>query len=429
MRFIALLLLVLWIHLGDLGSAWLYDGGAWSAAGMLRYFRDAMIVLIAGCCLISVRMPMRLLLPILSYSGLALLYLLLNRGNAPLSILIGSYGTLMIPVLLFLVGFYCVRRPAELSACTALMVVLGIASMLFGAWELRNTTFWTDTISFPSYMLNVKGMLLGANPENGLPWNFYGGVERERRAAGLLASPLAQGMFLAVVAITSVAWLERRARYYGLLLCALLFVGIWMSGTRGAMLAASLALVGYLATGSSLFYSPAARLVMTGGAFFAIVVAAKNIVHTSVNFLDGSTIGHWVALQKNIIDLPQVALIGAGLGQQGAVAAQKSQMLVGGGEGAFFSIAFQLGLPGALLFLWFYSNVSIALWSSYRQHREPMSLATFWLSLGIATTLISSEHVLSVSGTAAFWLLCGATVRSTPKATLYAAPTYEHKTA
>ncbi|WP_256596287.1 MULTISPECIES: hypothetical protein [unclassified Pseudomonas] len=413
MRFRIVLLIILWVHLGDLGSAWLYGDGAWPGVGLLRNLRDGVVVVLAACCLLSTRLPSRLLLPLVAYSALALCYLLVNRASMTPSILLGSYGTLMIPVLFFLLGFYCVRHPEQLRSCVALLVLLGIASTLFGAWEQEHTTFWTETLGYPRYMRDIKGMALGANWESGLPWNFYGGVDLQRRAAGLLASPLAQGMFLAVVAVAAIAWSERRAGYLSLLLSGLLFVGIWMSGTRGAMLAGSLALIGYLATGTSLFRYRAIRWLVAAGVCGGIAMISYGIVQMSINFLDGSTIGHWQALQKNLLDLPKVLLLGAGLGAQGAQAAQQQQTLIGGGEGAIFSIAFQLGLPAVLLFLWFYLNMALTLWNRYRRHPEPMLLAMFWLTLGLATTLISSEHLLTVSGTGAFWLLCGATLRST----------------
>jgi hypothetical protein len=419
MRFKILLLIVLWVHLGDLCSAWLYDAGAWPNVGALRYLRDGLVVLIACCCLLSARIPSGLLVSILAYGSMALLYLLFNPANVAPAIMFGSFGTLMIPMLFFLLGFYCVRRPEQLRSCVALLVVLGVASTLFGTWEQQNTDFWTETIDYPRYLRDIKGMLLGANPESGLPWNFYGGIERDRRAAGLLAAPLAQGMFLVVAALAAIAWLDWRARYFSLMLCGLLFVGVWMSGTRGAMLAGSLALIGYLATSATLFRYRSVRILVAAGACVVIALASYSIVHMSVNFLDGSTIGHWAALQKNLQDLPKVLLFGAGLGAQGAVIAQQQKTLIGGGEGAIFSIVFQLGLPAALLFMWFYFNLSLALWNRYRQHHEPLVLAVFWLTLGLATTLISSEHLLTVSGTAAFWLLCGATLRSSPQTAYY----------
>ncbi len=265
MRFRIVLLIILWVHLGDLVSAWLYGDGAWPGVGLLRNLRDGLVVVLAACCLLSTRLPSRLLLPLVAYSAMGLCYLLVNRASMTPSILLGSYGTLMIPVLFFLLGFYCVRRPEQLRSCVALLVLLGIASTLFGAWEQQHTTFWTETLGYPRYMRDIKGMMLGANWESGLPWNFYGGVDLQRRAAGLLASPLAQGMFLAVVAVAAIAWSERRAGYFSLLLSGLLFVGIWMSGTRGAMLAGSLALIGYLATGTSLFRYRAIRWLVAAG--------------------------------------------------------------------------------------------------------------------------------------------------------------------
>ena len=417
MRFKLLLLIVLWVHLGDLGSAWLYDLSGWSGVGMLRYVRDGLVLVLASCCLLSTRMPARLLVPLLAYTGLALLYLPLNRASATPGILFGSFGTLLIPVLFFLLGYYCVRRPAQLHRYVALLVVLGVVSSLFGAWEQQHTEFWTEIIGFPRYMREIKGMIRGASWETGLPWNFFGGVDLDRRAAGLLAAPLAQGMFLAVVALLAIASLERQARYLSLLLGGLLLAGVWMSGTRGAMLAGSLAVIGYLATGATLFRYRAVRWLVAAGACMVIAQASYSIVQMSVNFLDGSTIGHWDALLKNLRDLPKVLLLGAGLGAQGAQVAQEQTALIGGGEGAIFSIAFQVGLPAALLFLWFYLNLSLALLSRYRQHREPLALAAFWLTLGLATTLISSEHVLTVSGSGAFWLLCGAMLRSAPPTT------------
>ncbi len=415
MRFRLLLILLVWMHLGDLVSAWLYDGGSWPAIGLMRNVRDLLVVVLASVCLLSVRIPSRLLVPILAYGGLAAVYLLWNRGGVTRGVLLGSFGTLIIPILFFLVGFYCVRQRWQLTRAIYLLLILGIASTGFGAWEQQHTEFWVDTLDFPGYMLNVKGLLIGANPDTGLPWNFYANTELDRRAAGLLASPLAQGLFLAVVALAGVACLERRARWLGMASCLVMFIGIWMSGTRAGMLAASLALVGYMATSSTLFRGRKTRLLMTICASGIIVLASYSIVQFSLQLTDGSTVGHWMALQKNLREVSRVVLLGAGLGQQGAIAAQQGATSIGGGEGAIFSIAFQLGLPAALLFLTFYGNLARALWRGYREHRDPASLAMFWLTLGIAPTLMTSEHMLAVSGTGAFWLLCGATLRSLPQ--------------
>lgn len=413
MRLLLVGLLILWMHLGDLVTAWLYDGGAWPAATYLRPARDLLVMLLAALCLCSVRLPVRLLAPLLAYIALAVAYLL-PGSSVDLGIRIGSLGTLLIPALFFLAGYYGVRNTRHLRDMVVLLVLLGLASTAFGLWERQHTEFWTQQLAYPIYLREVKGMLLGANPYTGMPWNFYGDNSLGRRAAGLLAAPLAQGMFLAITGVLAVAVLQRRARALGLLCCTVLFLGIWMSGTRGAMLAGALALLGYLATARGLLRNPLERLLLTLGASLAVLLASYQVVYVSINFLDGSTIGHWLSLLKNLEDLPRVLLLGAGLGQQGGPAAQAETPAIGGGEGALFSVAFQIGVPGALLLLVFMLQCGLDLWRRYQGLGDPLALALLWLAVGLSSTLISSEHLLTVSGGAAFWLLLGAALRSLP---------------
>ncbi|SDI53469.1 hypothetical protein [Pseudomonas panipatensis] len=423
MRRLCLSLLILWVHLGDLASAWLYHGGAWPQAAQLRPLRDLLSIALALACLLTLRLPTKLLLPILAYGALAALYLLAGWGEGMASgILVGSLGTLLIPMLFFLAGYYGIRDRVDLRRAASLLLLLGIASALFGAWDRQHSEFWIEVVRYPAYILDVKGVLIGANPDTGLPWNFYGGEELQRRAAGLLAAPLAQGMFLAVTALLALALRPLGARWLGMLLCGLLFVGIWMSGTRGAMLAGGIAVLGFLASARGLLRSAFARLALSAAALLAIAFASYGIVQMSLEMRDGSTVGHWMALQKNLADLPQVWLLGAGLGHQGGIAAQNGLSMVGGGEGALFSVAFQLGVPTALVFLAFFLSVAQQLWRAYRHTGDSLALALFWLALGIATTLISSEHVLSVSATAAFWLMCGGALRANAVAAAVAEP-------
>lgn len=50
--------------------------------------------------------------------------------------------------------------------------------------------------------------------------------------------------------------------------------------------------------------------------------------------------------------------------------------------------------------------------NGYRQHQETLGLAIFYLAAGMTITLITSEHILSVSGSAALWLMLGGAVRA-----------------
>lgn len=420
MRRYYLLLLILWIHCGDLFTAWLYDGGNVPAASMLRPSRDATIIITAALCLLVCRLPRDMLIAIVLYGTLALLHVPIGLAyGVSLPIIIGSFGTLMIPPLLFLVGYYCIRNTAELQRSASFIIAIALASTFFGAWDIGHTEFWTHTLRFPEYSAQIKGVLpKSTHPETALPWNFYMGSmeDLQRRAAGLLAAPLAQGSFLAVAALLALAmshryWRDRAGLCLRLLVCVILLAGVWMSGTRGAMLMAGIALLGYALSARQLSGPPWVRLVLACIVLSGFFAASASLIIKTIFFLDGSSIGHWTALQKNLQDLPQVLLLGGGLGRQGPVAGTLFLSSLGGGEGAIFSIAFQIGVPGALVFLYFYARATFLALNGYRQHQQTLGLAIFWLAVAMTVTLVTSEHILSVSGSAALWLMLGATTR------------------
>jgi len=421
MRRYYLLLLILWIHCGDLFTAWLYDAGNFPAASMLRPSRDATIIITAALCLLVCRLPRDMLIAIVLYGALALVHIPVGLAyGVSLPIIIGSFGSLMIPPLLFLVGYYCIRNAAELQRSASFIVVIALASTAFGAWDIGHTEFWTHTLRFPEYSAQIKGVLpRSTHPETALPWNFYMGTMEnlQRRAAGLLAAPLAQGSFLAIAALLALAMNHRYLRDRAglclrLLLCAMLLAGVWMSGTRGAMLMAGIALLGYALSARQLSGPPWVRLMLASVVLTGFLAASASLIIKTIFFLDGSSIGHWTALQKNLQDLPQVLLLGGGLGRQGAVAGTLFLSSLGGGEGAIFSIAFQIGVPGALVFLYFYGRAMLLALKGYRQHQETLGLAIFYLAAGMTITLVTSEHILSVSGSAALWLMLGGAVRA-----------------
>ncbi|WP_375312324.1 hypothetical protein WHZ77_03020 [Bradyrhizobium sp. A5] len=411
-----LLVLVVWIHLGDFAAAWVYQGGALPEVGWARVVRDMTVILAACLCLATVRIARSLLLPFLIYGLLIFLSLATSaKSGVPIGVLVGSFGTLLIPMLFFLVGYYCVRDPADIQALVACLVIIACLSAIFGAWDIHHTEFWTQTIQFPAYMADVKGMVYGAEPETGLPYNFFIDLDQTRRAAGLLAAPLAQGMVLAVAGVLVVAAGPARLTASRVLIFLLILLGlcagVWMSGTRGAMLAGTIALTGYLLTSRASRRHPLARLIAAAAVVLVIGLATRDVVDATINQTDGSSPGHWAAFQRNIDGLFQIPALGYGIGRQGPVAAQAAITNVGGGEGAVFSVAYQSGVLAALALLIFYAVCLRRLWRADREHQAHLALAVFWLMIGFATTLVTSDHMLSVSGSASLWLLTGGAMR------------------
>jgi D-xylose transport system permease protein len=412
-RQLYLIVMVVWVHLGDLATAWFYDGGARPEAALLRPLRDTSVILVAGLCIATVRMARSLVLPLAAYCGLAVLSMIqtLADGRA-IGLAVGSFGTLMIPVLFFLVGYYCLRGYREIGAAVGLYAVLACASAAFGMWEIRHSEFWIDTLQFGIFTERVKGVLLGAQPLTGLPWSFYRDAELTRRAAGLLAAPLAQGMFLVIAMLLTLSAPRGMLRRMRLVVAALLTLGIWMAGTRGAMLAGAVALMGYLATARAMIADPRLRfgLVLAVGAGAAL--ATRDLVIMTWTLSDGSSPGHWRSLMLNLEGLFRIPPLGYGPGAQGALAVQTQQSVVGGGEGAVFTMAYQIGLPAAATFLCFYAVCLARLWRAHRDYCADFALASFWLMLGMVVTLVTSEHILAVSGSAALWMMVGGQMRA-----------------
>lgn len=418
-RRVYLLGLVLWIHGGDLLTAWIYQAGAVPEAGYARLVRDAAVLLAAALCLMTTRIATWLFAPLMVYGALIMAALAASLGaGVPAGIMLGSFGTLLIPALFFLVGYFCVREEADLRALVACYVLIACLSALFGAWEINNTGFWLDTVKFPAYQREVKGLIFGAEPETGLPWNFFADLELTRRAAGLLAAPLAQGMVLVVGGVLVIATAGDRIRASGALICLGLSIGIWMTGTRGAMVAGCIALTGYIATARTARAHLPLRIALAVGVAFAILAATRGILEATIQQSDGSSPGHAAALQRNLEGILQIPPLGYGVGAQGPVAAQATIITTGGGEGAFFSIAYQVGLPAALAFLVFFIVCLARLWRANRDHQTSFALATFWLMIGLATTLVTSDHVLAVSGSASLWLLTGGVMRLLARTTV-----------
>lgn len=405
---VALLVLVLIFPVTDLAAAWLYKLAGSSVSSSLRLFRDLLTISLAATCLLNSRLPSALHRSFLMFFGLIVVYSVLSvsRGLS-VSLVFKSSATLLLPFMITFAAFEGVKSAKDFNRVFFILSGYAILTSIFSVWDSRNTDFWVYTVGMGDYLREVKGIVNGYNPATGLPWNFNG-FEDKRRAAGLLAAPLANGFFIASVGMLVPFFYTGRLWPLGLLIGAMCVLGLYLSETRGAYLLALIALVVIM------FYTARSPRQLLGIAIGSIVALSllweklKEIVWYSVNLFDGSTIGHVDALVKNVMGLPGILLIGEGVGFAGSQASAQGEEIAGGGEGAIFSIAYQLGVPGALVFLYFYCTLLIYL---YRlRFQDPLYIAALGIMLGAASSLIISEHVLTFSGMAACWILAGGLV-------------------
>lgn len=394
----------------DLLTAYLYHLSGSTAVGITRYYRDGVCLLLAILGFCSRHLPYQIRLAAGCYIGLIGIYALASLifAQLPLSLIIRSLGTLIIPVSLTLASFAVIRNAHDLRVLMHILIAYAVASALFGLWEVQHTSFWTDTVALGNYMMDIKSITSGFQPDVLLPWNFIG-FNGARRAAGLLAAPLAEGFFLVVIGLVAFAYLRARSLLMASLIALLCFYGAEMSATRGALIAAALAAMLYC-----LWPNPHAKTRATNLLVAALLVLTALPALTyhflyTVTLEDHSTIGHLNALHENIDHIAEVVLVGAGVGAAGAQASAVQLAIEGGGEGAFFSIAYQLGLPGAAMFLWF-------LWRLFQETyamrlREgtngEIARALAFLFVGVVASMFTSEHILTFSGMGAFWFLIG----------------------
>ncbi len=390
----------------DLLAASLYAALNLPDVTLLRFAREALAFLLFAIGFLTTPSPPYLRGLTLGYLFFIMLYSIVGLSNdLPLGLVIGSAAKLAYPVVLIFAAMLAVRTPQQLQTLARTIIALTFASLLFGLWDIRRTDFWTDVIDYGAYLYDVKGVHVGYLEEYMLPFNFFG-FEGVRRAAGLVAAPLAQGSILAVGGMLAFAVWRERHPWLAAAALGIFCYGIYQSGTRGALLIMLLAVPAFLIVSTRRFSGATRDMLLVGLLLAAGAEVIGFIYEYTVNLEDGSTIGHLNALQENIAGLGQVAIVGVGVGEAGSLLADTGAEIVGGGEGAIFTIIYQLGLPGGLLFLVLYTAIG---WRLLKSPALPgdFHFAALALMVGTASSMMISEHIFSTSGMAPFWLLVG----------------------
>ena len=394
----------------DLLIAYFYFVSGIDEVIVIRYYRDSVCVLLAVLAFLSRDLPYGIRATGAAYGALATVYFTLGLivTDLPFSVMVQSLGTLLIPLSLSMAGYTAIHTARDMRRLIVILSFYGIATVLFGMWEVSHTEFWTQSVGLGRYMVDLKHLPYGFQSQVFLPWSFSG-YNDVRRAAGLLAAPLAQGFFLAVVGVAAFAFWRSRSLVWATLVMTLCFYGAIMSQTRAGIFTAACGMFLYL-----LYPSPERRsrqvnrVLLVVFMAFVIPISFYYLSYT-VEQKDESTPGHVRALIKNFDTLSDVSIVGSGVGAAGSEAASRGYEIEGGGEGAFFSIAYQLGLPGLVVFWAFAASLFRFIYAQRRtlgRHGE-VARAIAFLFPGAMISGFSSEHLLSFSGMAAFWFLVG----------------------
>lgn len=401
------LALLLLVALTDIISALIYSHTGHELADSLRYVRDSMTFVLAIVGLIRGGLPTSIHVTSGIYMTFIFCYLMAGLGSSP-GLLVASSGRLILPVLFLYAGAAALRDIRAMRIYVLVMMVLAGLSCLFGMWEIEHTEFWEEFVRYGEYLYDLKGIQTGYHPEYMLPWNFFRETDI-RRAAGLMAAPLAQGSFIATASMLGFAAMRARRLRLGVAILLVAAFGILESGTRGAMLMLIIAMSCFLVlTMNRTLKRSWDTILITAGVLLAAEILSVMVIST-ITLDDSSGIGHLDALIDNITNLGPVLVIGGGLGAAGPDASLYGYSILGGGEGTLFSIIYQIGLPGGIAFLIFYGTIIMHTLVTPGRDAEVrnMTLGVGAFAIGAASSLILSEHLLTVSGMAAFWMAAG----------------------
>lgn len=411
MPHIILLLILALFPVTDLLSAVTYSITGSHSVIFIRLSRDILTIGLCAYAIFKNLIPKNIKITFYLYILILVLHCVISLiKSMPLSLVLSSAATLCLPFIILFAAMAGIRTASDFNRAFIVLIVHAVISTVFGFWERNNTDFWIYSIQYGDYLRDIKAISTGFNSETGLPWNFTG-YEDKRRAAGTLAAPLANGFFLATMSFLSIFFLSPKNILVAFSTASFVLIGMSNTETRGALLVIIMAaffllLINLSSLKKLLQYSLIVTVILT-----LTYDEIYEIIYYSINLLDGSTVGHLNAFIRNIEGISEVRLLGYGVGFAGGQASGQGYDIEGGGEGAIFSIAYQVGLPGAFVFLCFYSLLLTSLAKSFKIHG--IFKAACALLLGITSSFILSEHILTYSGMAAVWIIAGGLISYT----------------
>ena len=310
---------------------------------------------------------------------------------------------LFLPLMLIFLS-YLIAKYISPNIFIKILILFTILSALFSFYEILNTNFWVETINLPKYLLEVKGIHSSSTEYfTGLPHNFFRKSLTDRRAAGLLAAPLAQGNLLGVGLITQLFCPLFKKKYVDYVVNFILIFGLVLTGTRLAYVFI-ISYLFYLFFIDGLIFNLFKLLKSIKNNFLIVIVIVMCVTYLlnrySYLFIlsDSSSIGHFYSTYSNFNLLTKMNFFGYGLSSQSRNSNAFDVNMIGFGEGSFFSLAFQTGYLGLINFFFFLKSL-LDLCSTKRFIHFPQSDI-----LKVASVSIYSLFIMSLFNESLFTL-------------------------
>lgn len=345
----------------------------------------------------------------------SILYLLIVNNEVQPVLRLTAFRAVILPLLLYFVGRYTLLNKNEISLLLRLIILIGVISVILGVIELLLPTkyTWNGIFNLSGYLTNIKGFTREM-PQN-VPVNFFGYLGR--RLAGLSASPLAQGYFLEFIFFLLLAsWIHGFNFSKKFFLLLMILVGELLTITRASILTMFFVLPVFF-----LVHPKVSYLRKISYIYVVILIVLLPFLNSVLDlgektlFLgEGSAKRHIYALDYSIKNLEEVIFVGKGFGTAGGWVTSLGGEVLGAWENAYAVIAFQIGIPGLILFLVWWGLLAATIFNAWIKKSSPLYRTLFAaVSLGCIAYFLTgfvSEQILTFSSVAHFWIFAGIAV-------------------
>ncbi|WP_430883949.1 hypothetical protein [Fusibacter sp. JL216-2] len=368
-------------------------------------------------------------LSVIIFGGLALRFILSNNGKVALRsidfIVMGILGVIIVsffrsnaPIFnriaylrnfSFVFIYFYIGRMLRLGGNEAKrlmdwLFLLAVGVVVFGFVEV---TFISSEMWFNG-LFDLKRVYIAKTLSryehllrNGVPLMWFsklGGVFY-RRMVSIYMEPVNLSYFLSVPLLWS--FITEKHKF----LSTLLLFGACCTLGKGGLLIffLSLGLIMYVSYSNENNFN---KLLLK---CFVILLA---VVLLSFNFIKDSALPHFIGLlsiPSNLVEHP----VGNGLGVGGNFArisglvSSRAEWLKSGGESATGTIAYQLGVPGLLLYIFFFYGISNRMFISAVKKESSKGLMGVGLSVAIFTVMLFQENAMSPHASSIIFIVIG----------------------
>ncbi len=325
------------------------------------------------------------------------------------------FRTVVLPVLLFLWGKWVFLKKENADKIVKMIIILSVFDVLIGFVEtvLPTDVFWNGILDLYGYLTNIKGFQDGLNGGfiSNVPGNFWAFLGL-RRMAGGHASPLALGYFLVLPLAFLIS--KKRIFKFQIVLAIVIIIGVILTESRAAIISAVAFVLLYINISEKFFSLKINKkallitfLLMT--AIFIVLTNSKsiNFIISTITMKEGRSIGHMEALERSVENVKSTIFIGKGFGVAGGWASLQGSKESGAGESTYFTIMYQIGGIGLVVFLMFLVILLYNFFRLYMKQKREEYLIIAILLIAYSFTGIISEQILTFTSVAHFWFLCG----------------------